>query len=322
VPRLAHLLGARDHYCPHVGAIRRHLRARQLTGPPARRQPLGGRLLNAVVLNQNRATEANHEVPTEQVQHFVKNLVAEAAIGQQGDIHLRRDGRVNLLDECLLNRGPLARKLRPLHRLPRQRRRSTVPRNHVHAERGMVVRTEVGPVESEQRLIASAQNEARPLWTKLIDIDPPVAQESVELFDAVLRLDLRHLRVRRADHMDPHAHRLHRRCRVVGQCVEPLAVHVLEDLSHHAAEPLSAEGSAATPYQTAPPMATAATPVLHPRPVHAGQTPVNTGKFRGDPSGSIQLKRDSSQKKVGQPTSICLEITRILAHLRDPAPVI
>jgi hypothetical protein len=181
---MARSIGARDHYCPHVGAIRRHLRARQLAGPPARRQPLGGRLLNAIVLHQNRTTEPNHETPTEQLQHFVENLVAEAAICQQGDIHLRRDGRVNLLDERLLDRGPLTRQLRLLHGLPRQRRRSTVRRNHVHAERGVVVRVIVGPVESEERLVASTQDEARPLRTKLIDIDPPVAQEAVELFDA------------------------------------------------------------------------------------------------------------------------------------------
>lgn len=65
-----------------------------------------------------------------------------------------------------------------------------MPGHHIHAERRVVVVVELRPVERQQHLAPSTADEARPRRPELVHVQALVAQEPVELLDAVLRLDV------------------------------------------------------------------------------------------------------------------------------------
>lgn len=240
-------------------------------------KPLGRRLLRALVLDQDRAAKANHVAPAE---HVVENLVAEGSVGQDGHVDVLRNRSVNGLEELMLSRRAAPAKLGLLVRVPREGSGPSVRRHRVDAERRVVV-VEVRPVEGQEDLRPPAEHEPRPGGPELRDVELVVAQESVERLDAVLRLDVRGLGVRRAEGVDAGSHRPHRRLRVGCQGIEPLAVHVLEERLYHPSQPLRTSPSASTVYLGRGAAASYARRDLG----HGDGTPTPPRKFRGDPSG-------------------------------------
>ena len=92
------------------------------------------------------------------------------------------------LDYLVLEVVPTTGERRLLHRLPRQRRRTTVLRHDVRAQRRVVVLLEVGPVERHDDLFACSEHELRPRRRQASHVDGRIAEEAVHLLHAKSRL--------------------------------------------------------------------------------------------------------------------------------------
>jgi len=128
--------------------------------------------------------------------------LAGAPVGNEGDLDRLFDGAVEPLDELVFVVLLRAFQRGLLHGFPRERRRTTMPRHEVGAERRVIVLLEVRPVQRDNDLFADPEHELYPRPQGLEHVDAGIAQQPVDLLDPALGLDIRDLRIRLVDGVD------------------------------------------------------------------------------------------------------------------------
>src|SRR5262249_15249843 len=132
--------------------------------------------------------EPNNEVPTQVVaQELVELRVAETSIGDERDLDLRRQRFGELQEELVLALVSQMPELRRLVGLPDQRSRTTMVRQEIESDPGMTVGRILRPVRGDDDLLASRDQPRHRSSKDQRQIDFVVAQQPIELLDAVLR---------------------------------------------------------------------------------------------------------------------------------------
>jgi hypothetical protein len=190
------------------------------------------------------ATKAHDEVEAKLVfEQFVESLVAEAAVGEDRDLHAVGQHLTEPLEEHVLMLIPPPLQLGLHHRLPEQRRGPTMARDHRKDDGGLVIVIEVGPVERRYDLRPVAEDVRDPTREKGPHWDALVAQQPVHLLHGVLRLQPLSHRERVPDGVDAQGGALQDSDRGAGQRRHALGVQVIsEDGGDELRDPVAVEG--------------------------------------------------------------------------------
>src|SRR4051794_12129249 len=131
-PRLLHAFGMHANHSPNSLALRRHTRITQLAGPSALASPRRRRLaLSIGGGDMDVATEADNVAEAEPVEKGKQLLIAEAAIGQNGDATARRQQFRQALHAAVLVGTALVLELVLPDAQPEQRRRPAMAGPHM-----------------------------------------------------------------------------------------------------------------------------------------------------------------------------------------------
>src|SRR4051812_44320970 len=146
------------------------------------------------------ATQADHVAEAELGQEGEQLLIAEAAIGQDGDPAATRDEVGQAAQAGIFEVVALLRELVLPDADPEQRRRAAMTTDQAQHQRGLVVMVEVGPVHRHQSLLARPDLMRDPTGKALPHVDAMVAEQPVHLLDRMLGDQAPSLRQRLANH--------------------------------------------------------------------------------------------------------------------------
>ncbi len=133
--------------------------------------------------------KADHVVELQGRSDFVERLIGEAAIGEDRNANVVRDGQTHQVERLILIARATILEVTTAHGPPYERRRAPVGGHHVDRDRGLLVVRVLGPVERHHHVFSLADDEGHPAREHLIHADARVAQESIDLLDRVLRIE-------------------------------------------------------------------------------------------------------------------------------------
>jgi hypothetical protein len=127
-------------------------------------------------------------------------VVAEAAIGEEGDLAPRRENLGEPHQAGILVGVALVREFVLPHRQPQQWRGAALAGDQMQGEGGLPVTVELGPVHGDQDRLACADHVRHPMGEAVPHIDALVAEQPVHLLDRVFGHQPARLRQRLTNH--------------------------------------------------------------------------------------------------------------------------
>ena len=188
-PRFVHLPVVYAHDRAHrpfvlVG----HPSTHQPPGAPAGPDPRGGRSpFAARIRHIDVSAQPNHVFKAQLGRQRVEQLaVGKAPVCYHGDFHPRRQHLPQSAQHLVLVAPLIALQRRRGHRLPQQRRRAAMAGHHRQHDGVLRIGREARPIQRDDHLGAGADDVRRPVGEKGPHVDASVAQEPVDLLDAML----------------------------------------------------------------------------------------------------------------------------------------
>jgi hypothetical protein len=217
-------------------AVRGHPRVGQFAGAAALAHPGGSWLAGSVCVgDMDVATKADHVGKAKFRQKAKQFLIAEAAIGEDGDAASGRHELGQSRQTGILEIVAVILQFILPDGQPQQWRGAAMAGDQVQRACRLVVVVEIGPVHGDKNVLALADLMRHPTRKTVPYVDAVVAQHPVDLLDRVLGRQAAGLRQRLADHRDCERGGLHDAECGTRQGVDPLGVQIRA--KHRAHEP-------------------------------------------------------------------------------------
>jgi hypothetical protein len=173
------------------------------------------------------AAEADDVAEAQLGQEGEQLVVAEAVIGEEGDLAPRRENLGEPHQAGILVVVALIREFVLPHRQPQQWRGAALAGDQMQGEGGLPVTVELGPVHGDQDRLARADHVRHPMGEAVPHIDALVAEQPVHLLDRVLGHQPARLRQRLTDHRHRQGRAGHHAQRRPAQRLDPLGVQAM-----------------------------------------------------------------------------------------------
>lgn len=121
---------------------------------------------------------------------LVQGRVAEATIAENGDAYAWRKGGTKCVESIGLVLAAVVLERIAAHGLPDERRGTAVRGDQVHSDAAVSVARVLGPVDGDHDLGAVVHHPRHPGAERVLHHHALIAEESIDLLDGVLRVDL------------------------------------------------------------------------------------------------------------------------------------